>query len=437
MKILGDWIEHRRTARVAAHAGHDKRRAAQAGGGILAHAADDGDGSAPPPPQDTPAGGDTTPTPPTPPPPVEAGQPPRNPWAPEGPTPPRRSAGIEDIFRGRRPNGDSAGNGGGSGGGAGSGSGGGSGGSGGPRLPRTDLGDLLRLPPRRGGGSWWPIVAGGALVVGVLLSSVHQLGLHDQGIVTTFGKYASQLQPGIGLTLPWPLQDVSVRDVTTIKQLSVPSGEAENLMLTSDQSLVNISYVIRWSIKDLQLYTYQLKDPEGTVTEVAEASMRATIAEVRLADVMGGTPSAEIGEHVRQRMQALLDAYHSGVVIQGVDLKKADPPAKVNEAFQKVQAAQQDRNRYIQQARGYAQQSIARAEGEAAAFDRVYTQYKAAPEVTRRRMYYETMDRVLSANDKVILPTGPATYLPLPDFRRAAPPVPDAPPAAPAAGANP
>jgi membrane protease subunit HflK len=186
-------------------------------------------------------------------------------------------------------------------------------------------------------------------------------------------------------------------------------------MLTSDQSLVNISYVIRWNIKDLKLYSYQLKDPDSTVNEVAEAAMRATIAEVRLVDVMGGTPSAEIGEHVRQRMQALLDAYRSGVQVQGVDLKKADPPAKVNEAFQKVQGAQQERNRYIQQARGYAQQTLARAQGEAAAFDRVYTQYKAAPEVTRRRMYYDTMDRVLSSNDKTILPEGPATYMPLPD----------------------
>lgn len=207
-------------------------------------------------------------------------------------------------------------------------------------------------------------------------------------------------------------------------------------MLTSDQSLVNISYVIRWNIKDLKLYSYQLKYPDGTVSEVGEAAMRATIAEVRLTDVMGGTPSAEIGEHVRQRMQALLDAYHSGVQVLGVDLKKADPPAKVNDAFQKVQGAQQERNRYIQQARGYAQQTLARAQGEAAAFDRVYTQYKAAPEVTRRRMYYDTMDRVLSSNDKTILPEGPATYMPLPGIRHRAPDTPAA-PRAPQTGGNP
>ncbi len=394
MKLLGEWIDRLRPGHAAAP--H-----------LLANRKEDGAGETPPPAADgpgdqPPASGDST-------------QPPRNPWAPEAP-PPRRTPGIEEIFRQTRNGGPRK-----EGGDKPGGNGGG-----GPKIPTPpDLRHLLHLPPRHNGKSWWPIIIGGALVLGGLLSSAHQLGLHEQGIVTTFGQYTKTLQPGFNLTLPWPLQEVAVKDVTTIKQLSVPNGEAENLMLTSDQSLVNISYVVRWSIRDLKLYSFQLKDPEGTVTEVAEAAMRATIAEVRLNDVMGGTASAEVGAHVQQRMQALLDAYHAGVLIQGVDLKKADPPSKVNEAFQKVQAAQQDRSRYIQQARGYAQQTVARAEGEAAAFDRVYTQYKAAPEVTRRRMYYETMDRVLSQNDKVILPNGPTTYLPLPELRRRAEAVPD------------
>ncbi|MDE1914948.1 MAG: protease modulator HflK [Sphingomonadales bacterium] len=422
MKLLGDWIEHHGPARVAVAMGrgigHGKGRAQAMRPDILNQTEGDDDtppagGDKPASSGDVPGGSGDKP----------AGRPgdtppPRNPWAPDAPSGSRRPAGIEDIFRQRRPGGNGGGNPGGGGGGGGSGLP--------PRMPGPDLSNLLRLPRRQNGGSWWPIISGGLVTLGLVLSATHQLGLHDQGIVTTFGQYSRTLQPGFNMTLPWPFQDVTVTDVTTIKQEAVPSGEADNLMLTSDQSLVNISYVVRWSIRDLKLYSYQLKDPESTVTEVAEAAMRATIAEVKLSDVMGGTSSSEIGEHVRQRMQAVLDAYHSGVQIQGVDLKKADPPSKVNEAFQKVQAAQQDRNRYIQQARGYAQQTIARAEGEAGAFDRVYTQYKAAPEVTRRRMYYETMDRVLSSNDKVILPTGPATYLPLPPIRQPAPPMPDA-----------
>jgi membrane protease subunit HflK len=107
-------------------------------------------------------------------------------------------------------------------------------------------------------------------------------------------------------------------------------------MLTSDQSLVNISYVVRWNIRDLKLYSYQLKDPDSTVTEVAEAAMRASIAEV--AERCDGRRRQRRDRRpCRQRMQALLDAYHAAQV-QGVDLKKADPPSKVNEAFQKVQA---------------------------------------------------------------------------------------------------
>lgn len=412
MKLLGDWIELHGPTRIAAAMGRGTARAQGMRAGILnqTEGGDDtppsGEGDKSAPSGDAPGGAKDKPA-------ARPGDtaPPRNPWAPDAPAGSRRPPGIEDIFRQRRPGGN--------------GGGGNGGGGQPPRMPGPDLPNLLRLPRRQNGGSWWPIISGGLVALGLVLSATHQLGLHDQGIVTTFGQYTRTLQPGFNMTLPWPFQDVTVTDVTTIKQEAVPSGEADNLMLTSDQSLVNISYVIRWSIKDLKLYSYQLKDPESTVTEVAEAAMRATIAEVKLSDVMGGSSSAEIGEHVRQRMQAVLDAYHSGVQIEGVDLKKADPPSKVNEAFQKVQAAQQDRNRYIQQARGYAQQTIARAEGEAGAFDRVYTQYKAAPEVTRRRMYYDTMDRVLSSNDKVILPTGPATYLPLPPIRQPALPPPD------------
>ena len=123
------------------------------------------------------------------------------------------------------------------------------------------------------------------------------------------------------------------------------------------------------------------------------------------------------------RMQAILDAYRSGVLIQGVEIKKADPPAQVVDAFKEVTAAQQDAQSAVNRAEAWAQQLTARAQGEAAAFDKVYAQYKLAPEVTRRRMYYETMERVLSQTDKTIVETqgGVQTYLPLPEVKRSAP----------------
>ena len=362
-----------------------------------------------------PEGGDAPPPPPPP-------KGPRNPWLPGGGgggggQPPRRSAGIEDIFRPRDPN---ARRGGGGGGGAGGGFGG---------------GQFPRLPTRPDGKSWMPLIVGGIVLVWLGLSSTHMVGPKEQGIVTTVGKYSRTIGPGVSLTLPWPIQSVSVADVTSIKRNSIPEGEAEKLLLTSDQNLVDLSYLVRWNIKDLKQYTFQVLEPEETVLQVAEAAMRASIAEVPLNQAMGGAGRASVESRARDRMQAILDAYRVGVSIQGVEIKKADPPEKVVGAFQQVTAAQQDAQRDMSNAQAWAQQLLARAQGDAAAFDKVYEQYKLAPEVTRQRMYYETMERVLGRNDKVIMEANGVTpYLPLPQLRGK--PV-EAPAAAPAAAAAP
>jgi membrane protease subunit HflK len=250
-------------------------------------------------------------------------------------------------------------------------------------------------------------------------SMVHRIAPQEEGVVTTFGSYSRTLKPGMTFTLPWPFQSVRTENVTQIRRESIPEGEAEKLMLTSDQNLVDLSYIVRWNVKDLKLYSFQLADPQGTVKEVAEAAMRASIAEVPLTAAMGGSGRANVEQNVRARMQAVLDAYRSGVLIQGVEIKKADPPAKVVDAFQKVTAAQQDAQRDISNAQAWAQQVMARAQGDAASFDKVYEQYKLAPEVTRRRMYYETMERALAGNDKVIVAApGVTSYLPLPEMKR-------------------
>ena len=319
---------------------------------------------------------------------------PRNPWLPPGETPPLRSATIEDIFRAK---------------GRGKLGGGGIGGGGMPRLPQ-----------RPDGKSWFPLIAGGIALLWVGLTTVHMVGPKEQGIVTTFGKYSHIITPGVSMTLPWPIQNVSVRDVTSINRYTIPEGEAEKLMLTSDQNLVDLSYLVRWNIKNLKLYTFQLDDPDQTVREVAEAAMRASVAEVPLRDSMGGAGRATIEQNVRERMQTILDAYRSGVAIQGVEIKKADPPEKVIAAFQQVTAAQQDAQRDLSNAQAWAQQLLARAEGDAAAFDKVYEQYQLAPEVTKRRMYYETMERVLAGNDKVVVESNVTPFLPLPELRRKA-----------------
>jgi modulator of FtsH protease HflK len=341
---------------------------------------------------------------------------PRNPWLPGGGDGngagdrPRRSASIDDIFRSR--DGQRR-------------TGGGGGGGRGPQF---------RLPERPDGKSWFPVaaVAIGALWFGI--TSVHFIQTGEQGIVTWFGgKYARTLDLGAQVTLPWPIQQVDVENVTEIRRFAIPGGEEEKLVLTADQNLVNLSYQVRWNISDLVQYRFQLADPENTLVEIAEATMRSAVAEQNLDDVLGGAGVGRIEGQVREQMQARLDAFRSGITVQGVDVMKTDAPAQVIEAFNDVLAARQDAERNRNEARRYEQQVLAQAQGEAAAFDTLYEQYRLAPEVTRRRMYYETMEAVLANTDKTVVEAGGVTpYLPLPEMGRrsrsaAAPTLPAAP----------
>jgi membrane protease subunit HflK len=142
------------------------------------------------------------------------------------------------------------------------------------------------------------------------------------------------------------------------------------------------------------------------------------VAEESLNSIFSGAGRADTENAVKTRMQDVLDAYRSGIAIQGVQIKKTDPPAEVEDAFKDVSAAQQDAESTVNQAEAIAQQVLARAQGDATSFDKVYAQYRLAPEVTRRRMYYETMERVLSKTDKVIVEApGVNSYLPLPQIK--------------------
>ncbi|KPH60698.1 MULTISPECIES: protease modulator HflK [unclassified Novosphingobium] len=325
---------------------------------------------------------------------------PRNPWLPSGSeTPPRRAAGIEDIFRPRDPRRPG-------GGGGGFGPGGGF-----PNLPR-----------RPDGKSWLPLGIGIAVAAMLGISMVHMLGPKEQGIVSRLGQYSRTIDSGLSLTLPWPIEQVDVKDVRSFTVYTIPEGEGEKLMLTGDKNLVDLSYLVRWNIKNLKDYTYRLADPDETVREVAEAAMRASIGQITLNETLSGAGRAVVEQDVRDRTQRILDYYRSGVSIQGVEIKKADPPAKTKEAFDQVNVSQQEADRDRSKARAWAQQTLARAQGEAASFDKVYEQYKLAPEVTKRRMYYETMERVLRDNDTVVAEAkNMNTYLPLSEMKRRAP----------------
>jgi membrane protease subunit HflK len=296
----------------------------------------------------------------------------------------------------------------------------------------TPLDEILRRGRLRfggGGGSGGGLRGrpSGSLIlwVGVVViilwligTSVHSIAPNERGVVTRFGRYSSTLGPGVGITLPSPVDRVQKVDVESIRSADLGSQSSEDLMLTGDQNLLDIAYSVRWNIRTPELYLFQLAQPDETIRQVAESAMRAVISQVSLQDAMGDK-RGEIETQVADRMQRILDGYRSGIEVQGVAIQQADPPNEVNDAFKEVTAAQQDAKSYVNQANAYALQLTAKAQGEAAAFDKVYEQYKLAPDVTRRRMYYETMEQVLSKVDKTVVEApGVTPYLPLPEVKK-------------------
>lgn len=325
---------------------------------------------------------------------------PRNPWLPGGGEPgKRRSASIEDIFKSRGPEGPRRAGGGGSNGGSG-----------------------FRFPERPDGKSWVPVILGGVALVWLGVTSFHFVQPGEQAVVTWLGgKYYGTLDSGTNITAPWPLHTVEKENVTQVRLEEVPGTKTEKLILTGDQNLVDLSYLIRWNIADLTLYKFQLNDPRNALLEIGEAAMRAAVARQDLDSVLTGAGRAEIEQDVRMAMQARLDAYRSGISVQGIEINKVDPPSRVEEAFKDVSSAQQDADANLNRARAGANQVLARAQGDASEFNNIYEEYKLAPEVTRRRLYYETMEQILSKTDKTIVESGNVTpYLPLPELKRRA-----------------
>jgi len=295
----------------------------------------------------------------------------------------------------------------------------------------TSLDEFLRKGRARFGGNgggglssgpqrslfMWAIV--GFLALWLVFTTMHRIAPEERGVVTRLGRYSHTLGPGIGFTLPSPFDRVQKIDVENIRTENLPS-QPDAMMLTGDQNIIDIDYSVRWNIRDPELYMFELADPQETIRQVAESAMRAVVARVTLRDAMGDKRGV-IEAQVMEAVQGVLDRYHSGVLVQGVAIKRADPPEAVNAAFKEVSAAQQDAQRYVSQANSYAQQLTFKAEGEAGAFDKVYEQYKLAPDVTRRRMYYETMEEVLRRVDKTIVEVpGVTPYLPLPEVQKRA-----------------
>lgn len=279
------------------------------------------------------------------------------------------------------------------------------------------------------------------------------------GVVMRFGQYVRWENPGLHPRLPPPIEEIYTPKVTERKKIEVgmrtfggaggSSGvrdvPEESQMLTGDENIVDIDFVVFWRIDKPEEYLFNIKDPDRTVKDVAESAMREVIGRSKVGDVLApGREPIELG--AQALMQKILDNYKAGVRIMEVKIAQAQAPADVRKAFNDVVSAGQDRDRaqneaqkeanriipeargeaerIIQAAEGYKQQTVAEATGQAARFDKVYESYKKAPDVTRKRIYLETMEKVLGGAEKIVLdPTvagssGVVPYLPLGDLQK-------------------
>jgi membrane protease subunit HflK len=295
----------------------------------------------------------------------------------------------------------------------------------------ASLEDLLRRSRARFGGnlpgsdrSWllWAVL--GMACLWLVLTSIHSIGPGERGVVTRFGRYSGTLGPGVGITLPSPIERVKTVNVDTIRSVDLGSGGDSDLMLTGDQNLIDVAYSVRWNIRTPELYLFQIAKPDETISQAAATAMRTAIGRVSFNDAVGDKRS-DIGAAAAAQMQRILDRYHSGIQIQGVTIRRVALPDALSAASKDVAAAQQEARSNLNQANTYASEITAKAQREAASFDAAYAQYKVAPEVTRRRMYYETMEQVLAHVDKTIVDTpGASSNVTLPQAQRSVPKAP-------------
>jgi len=271
------------------------------------------------------------------------------------------------------------------------------------------------------------------LIFWVAWSSVHVIDQAEQGVVLRFGKYVRTLQPGINMTLPQPIEVLTKVNVSNVRVV-----EDRGHMLTEDENLVEFNYKVQYRIKDAQQFLFRVRAPELTLRQAAESALRESVGTNKLDDILEGIARTKVRIETQRVLQETLDRYQAGLQITEFNLVDVNVPAQVREAYSDVIRAREDRERYTQEAKvhvnsvvpqargtaaritqeaaGYKASTIALAQGEANRFDLVLSEYRKAPEVTRRRLYLETMESVLSKNRKVFLDvdsSGNILYLPL------------------------
>ena len=337
----------------------------------------------------------------------------------------------------------------------------------GPTPP--DLEEILRrsqdrlrrvLPGGSMGNKGFALIALAAVALWGL-SGFFRVEPDELGVVLRFGKEVREVQPGLNYHLPYPIEtaltpkalrvnkiDIGMRLVDDVRRGGTMTRDVpeESLMLTGDENIVDVDFAVLWKVKPTGVgdFLFNIQNPEGTVKAVAESAMREVIGRSDIEPILTGARQT-IETAVHGLLQRTLDQYGAGIEVQQIQLQKVDPPAQVIDAFRDVQAARADLERSVNEAQTYANtvvpeakgrvaqiqqsaeayrsQTVAEATGQAARFSKIYDEYKKAPDVTRERMYLETMERVLGGSDKVIVDqgaggTGVVPYLPLSELSR-------------------
>jgi modulator of FtsH protease HflK len=324
---------------------------------------------------------------------------------------------------------------------------GGGGGNGGP----PDIEDIIRRGQDRIRGVMPGGFNGGALVIVALVlvaflafQSIYTVQPDERGVELRFGKPKEEISmPGLHFHL-WPLETVEIVKVTEQQQnIGAPRGSNSNVgwMLTGDQNIVNVQFSVLFTVSDPKSYLFNLETPAATLQQVAESAMREVVGRRPAQDIFRDNREG-ISTEVRNIIQGTMDTYGSGISINAVPIEDAAPPREVADAFEEVQRAEQDEDRFVEEANQYANQRLGQARGQAAQireeasaykdrvvneaqgeaqrFVSIYDEYTNAPDVTRRRLFLETMETVLKSSNKVIMDDqqGAVPYLPLNELMR-------------------
>jgi len=310
--------------------------------------------------------------------------------------------------------------------------------------------------PRGGGSGGGPLFSKAGIMIGAVAAvflwgynSFYTVKTEEKSVELFLGEFSSVGNPGLNFA-PWPVVTYEVVPVSVEQTESIGAGARGSdagLMLTGDENIIDVDFQVVWNINEPDKYLFNLRDPKATIQAVSESAMREIIAQSQLAPILNRDRGI-ISQRLEELIQATLDSYDAGVNIVRINFDGADPPEPVKDAFREVQSAGQERDRLEKQADAYANRKLAsargqaaqtleeaeayraqvvnQAQGEASRFSAVLAEYEKAPEVTRKRLYLETMEDVLSRVDKIILDDnagganaqGVVPYLPLNEIRR-------------------